>query len=130
MYKTGDILKTNCHNIPMCYHLAICVKDVDDVYVWHCTPSKENKFGGNIVCQKLTEFLSDREVQEVYKSSVDAVNISDYAHNNKNVKWDAVQYNCETFINKVTNNGAETTQLARILVVSSLIVGSYLIFKN
>lgn len=130
-YKNGDILKTNCHNIPLCYHLAICVIDENDIYVWHCTPSKENELGGNIIKEHISEFLLDRKVIKVYKDfDITDNQIYSYAIKNQNKKWDAIQYNCETFVNSVLKNKDNTTQLSRAIVSATFLVGTFLIIKN
>jgi len=130
LYKTGDILKTNCHNIPMCFHLAICVSEDDNIYVWHCTPSKTNQFGGNIICEELSEFTKDREVREVYHyADANKDEIVTYANKNKDIKWDAIEYNCETFINHITNSKQKPTQLTKAIVLTTFVVGGLLILK-
>jgi hypothetical protein len=127
MYKSGDILKTNCHNIPFCFHLAIVAEKNNQIYVWHCTPTQKNKFGGNIICQSLNDFTKDRKIKEVYNfANLNNEIILNYVNENKFVKWNALTYNCETFINNLTNKNNKTTQLTKAIILSSCIFTYYL----
>jgi hypothetical protein len=125
MYNTGTILKTNCHNIPFCFHLAICENVNNKILVWHCTPTKENSFGGNIICEDLNEFLKSRNIKNVIANELNSNDIASYVEENKTNKWTALKFNCETFINEICNKKQQTTQLAKAICICGFVVGAY-----
>ena len=126
--QTGDIIKTTCHKIPLCYHLAIVYVENGTVYVFNNAPSVQNKYGGNIVFQSLDEFIGtgvdERKMLDVYSSPLNESQILEYTNKNKKRKWDDIVFNCESYVNEMFKNGEESTQLGRVLeafIVVSLI---------
>lgn len=132
--KTGDVIKTTCHNIPMCFHVGVCVVEKDEVHIYHCTPSTTNSKGGNVVCQTLTEFMklgdNVREMIDVYSTNLKEHQIKKYSERNADKKWDAIEYNCETFINNLLKNGIQTTQLERGLIIGIVALAVFLFITN
>jgi hypothetical protein len=131
-YKTGDIIKTDCH-IPFCYHLAICVVDGNNVYVYNNTPVHQNEYGGNIILQPINDFIDgdNRKIFSVKSSNLSQNDIINYVNNNKSRVWDSVTFNCETMMNEMLQNGDSTTQLTRnFFVISILAILLVLISKN
>jgi len=132
--KTGDVVKTTCHDIPFCYHLGVCVIEEGEPMIYHCTPSEKNEIGGNVICETFTDFMKMgdkvRDLIEVYSSNLNTHQIKRYAERNKDKKWDAMQYNCETFINKMLKNGINSTQLQRGLVIGIIALSIFLIITD
>lgn len=102
MYNEGDILVTNCHDYPLliCKHYGIVAIVNHKLCVFNNTPSRVNKVGGNIVCQPINDFLSDRKVIAVKKTNIKTDEILKYCKPRKNAKW-TMAYNCEKFITEL-----------------------------
>jgi hypothetical protein len=103
MYKEGDILVTNCHDYPLlvCKHYGIVAIVDHKLCVFNNTPSKTNRFGGNIVCQPINEFLADRKVIKVVPSNITTEDIEKYCLPRKKLRWTTF-YNCVKFMNELT----------------------------
>jgi S-adenosylmethionine synthetase len=99
MYKEGDILVTNCHDYPLlvCKHYGVVAIVNHKLCVFNNTPSKTNRFGGNIVCQPINEFLSERKVIRVEHSNIKTEDIIKYCLPRKKHKWTTF-YNCVKFV--------------------------------
>lgn len=131
MLNTGDIITTTCIDIPLCYHLGICVDHGGKTYVLNATPTRVNSFGGNIVCQELDDFIGTgsekREIISVHPSGLEKRRILIYADENKKRKWDAFRYNCESFVHGLFTNGTKTTQMTRLIIVVAVGFSIYLL---
>lgn len=104
MFREGDILITNCINYPLilCNHFGIVVV-VDGKYcIFNNTPSRVNKFGGNIVCQPISDFLNNRKVIRTIHTNITTSQVERYVKQNPSRKW-SLGYNCNTFIKEIQN---------------------------
>jgi len=101
-FNEGDILVTNCINYPLflCNHFGIVVKVNGKYCVVNNTPSRVNKYGGNIVCQPIHDFLKERKVLNVVKTKITLKQVEDYIKKYPNRKW-TLGYNCKTFIDDI-----------------------------
>ena len=122
----NNVLITNCTNLPLCFHVAITCMYNGELCVFHCTPSKSNIYGGNVVCERLDQFLKDRKIKSVYYVDVPVIEIVKNFNQVKYKKWDPLNFNCETYINQLISNNKGSTQLERLFCVT-LLCGSVFI---
>lgn len=103
MFNEGDVLTTNCHSYPLiiCKHYGIVAIVDGKLCVFNNTPSKTNRFGGNIVCQPIKEFLAGRKLIKVTPSNIKTEDIVKYCLDRKTYKW-TYFYHCITFLQEVT----------------------------
>ena len=107
----------------MCFHIAITCMYKGELSVFHCTPSKSNIYGGNVICERLDEFLKDRKVKSIYNVDIPIEKIIKNFNQVKFNKWDALNFNCETYINQLIWKEKGSTQLER-LFCATLLCGS------
>jgi hypothetical protein len=91
--------------------------------VFHNTPSKTNGYNGNVICESLYKFLSDRKINAIYPTNIPTEKILQNFNQVKNKKYNALNFNCETYINQLINGNTGTTQL-EILFCASVLCGS------
>lgn len=116
----NNILITNCINLPLCFHVGITCLYNGEMCVFHNTPSKTNGYGGNVICEPLYKFLSNRKINSIYQTNILTEKIVKNFSEVKNKKWDALNFNCESYINQLMNGDTGTTQLERLFCVSIL----------
>jgi hypothetical protein len=118
---SGTILITTT-NIPMVKHVGICILLDGKIYVLHNSPVEKNKVGGNVVCDDLNDFLIDREVINKINTYFTSEYLLNKAVNVSKNKWDAKLFNCEDFVNYLTDINIHPTQSAQALAVVSVAV--------
>ena len=105
IYKVGDILTTKCNDWPdPCRHYGIICNYNNKLCVFNNTPSKTNRYGGNIVAQPLNEFLSERCILKVERSNIKSQDVIAYCMINRKRKW-RIYYNCGKFIEDIKRLG-------------------------
>ena len=82
--------------------------------VFHNTPTLKNKFGGNVVCQSVDDFLKNRKFIKKENCNISTNEILQNFNEVKNKKWDAYNFNCETYVNQLLYEYNGTTQLQRV----------------
>jgi hypothetical protein len=126
--KNGTVLFTTT-NVPMVVHVGVCIVLNGSVYVLHNTPTKKNNFGGNVIIDPLQEFLQNRYILNRIETFLTADYIVHKCANVYRRKWDAKLFNCEDFINYVTDLNIDPTQSTQALAgVSILALCSFLYF--
>ena len=107
--RPGDVLIVTT-NISIVKHVGVCVVIHESMYVLHNSPSKINKFGGNVVLEQIDVFMQDRNVLQIIQTNCTSKYLLEkslpYIYN----RWDAKIFNCENFINDVTNLDINPTQ--------------------
>lgn len=125
--RPGDVLIVTT-NISFVKHVGVCVLIHESVYVLHNSPSKINKFGGNVVLEQIDVFMQDRNVLEIIQTSCTSKYLLEkslpYIYN----RWDAKNFNCENFINDVTNLDINPTQSQMALAGVSVGVVCFFLF--
>ena len=99
--KSGDVIFTTCHNIPLCYHLGIVIFEDGLPIVYNNTPNKKNKFGGNIVAEPLNEFFKNRKFIKIDSIGICPNYVREYSYQNRLEKWNALYFNCEDYVNDI-----------------------------
>lgn len=119
--RHGDILVTTCEGIKIpCQHLAIVFYECGEYWVFQNTPSKFNAWGGNIVQQRLDDFLKERKVKQVIKAKMDIACVKRYNHENRELRWHVLKYNCEDYVNEAAA-GKRFSQLRRNYVIAGAV---------
>ena len=100
--KTGDIITADVFDLPFFIkHRAIIIKEDDNIYFCHNTPSKKNKFGGNVVCENYADFLKSRKIIKIKNTNITKLEIKKYALECKNKKFNLITFNCVDFVNYI-----------------------------
>lgn len=81
--------------------------------VFHNTPTLENNFGGNVICQTIEQFLQNRKLKSFADCNITTGEILENFENVKFLKWKSYTFNCETYINQLLYESNGTTQLQR-----------------
>ena len=122
MVQPYKIIYTNCTNIPFCFHVAVTCMYNGKVFVFHNTPTLKNKFGGNVVCQSIEDFLKDRKINKSRDCKINLNNILQNFDEVKYKKWDGYNFNCETYVNQLLYNCNGTTQLENLCNIALITV--------
>lgn len=69
--------------------------------VIHCTPSKTNPFGGNIIADKAQDFFDERAINKVYPSSITAEALEAFVKLHPTAMWELYGLNCESFVRRI-----------------------------
>jgi len=102
--KTGDIITADIFNMPyFVTHRAIVVNDFNQIYFYHNTPTKRNKFGGNVICENYADFLNGRKIVKIEATNITKSDILQSAIECKNKKFNLLGFNCYDFINYIKN---------------------------
>jgi len=90
-------------------------------HVFHNTPMKLNRYGGNVILETLESFEADgRTIVEIQPSGVD---IKDVINRNKFVKkkkFDWADFNCEHYVTYVTKGEMKSLQLHRYIFITTI----------
>ena len=121
MYKSGEIIKTIAHQIfgrPYMFHYGVILVEDDEVYVLH------NGRERGVVKETLDKFLKNREVYEIESSNLERFSNKEillrFEHCKSN--WDVLNFNCEHFVDCMTNRNRNSEQLLKFIVFSTLVV--------
>jgi hypothetical protein len=123
----GDVIYTNCKDIQMCYHLGIVYDDGKNKYVYHNAPSNLNKYGGTVICEKIEDFLRERDVLKVIKTDAKNEDIVISTRNNKYEVWDTLFFNCEDYVVEIVE-GKRKSDLRdawKIAILSFIFIAIY-----
>jgi hypothetical protein len=102
--KTGDIVTADILNIPFVIHRAIVMtNEFNEPIFYHNTPTKKNKFGGNIICENYIDFLKGRKIIKIESTNIKKSDILKAVSECKNRKFNLLGFNCYDFINYIKN---------------------------
>ena len=94
--NTGDILFTSCSAVEIpCRHVGIVVNTGAKKLIYHNSPDYENVFGGSIIAEDLSKFLTERTVFRTLRTSVTKERILQVSRKHKTRKWNSLFFNCE-----------------------------------
>ncbi len=109
------------------------IKDENGIpvpHVFHNTPMKLNKFGGNVVLETLEQFEKDgREIIEVQKSNIDLKKITKKNEVIKKRKFDWADFNCEHYVSFVSNGEMKSSQMGKYVFVATVAITTMAIIK-
>jgi hypothetical protein len=117
--KTGDVIYTDCVDIPLCQHLGIVYENNGEKMVYHNSPYNKNKFGGSVCCESYEDFIKDREILKVVRTNVKKEEIFLASNRCKSDTWDSMFFNCEDFVNEVVD-GKRDSDLRDVYKVAAL----------
>lgn len=128
MYKSGQIIKTIAYQIldvPVMYHFGVIYVDelTNEVFVLH------NSGEGFTLKESFDEFILDRELVELQESKLE------YLTNKKLLdrfdkckgKFNAIDYNCEHFIDCMLGHKQKSEQLILYLLGG---IAFWLLYKS
>lgn len=124
-FNEGDIVYTTCTGMPICYHVGIIIYDNGQPMVYNNTPKLKNIVGGNILAQPLDDFFKDRKLINTIPSNVCPDDVRQYSDDMAHHTWDALQYNCEDYVNEIVN-GRRYSELRQTWMLGGLL--AWLIF--
>jgi hypothetical protein len=125
-YKDGDIIIATIAPPAsgLLFHRGIIYNIADEngypvPHVFHNTPMKLNKYGGNVILETLEEFEADgRTVVQVQPSEVDIEQIIKKNEIIKKRKFDWADFNCEHYVTFVTKGEMKSLQLHRYIFIT------------
>tara|TARA_R100000951_G_scaffold106917_1_gene101830 strand:- start:741 stop:1130 length:390 start_codon:yes stop_codon:yes gene_type:complete len=121
LYKSGEIIKTIGHQflgLTYIYHYGIILVEGDQVYVLH------NGRERGAIKDPIEEFLKDREIHSISHSNLEILSNKEillrFEHCKSN--WDVLNFNCEHFIDCMTNRNRNSEQLLKFIVFSTIVI--------
>jgi len=121
LYKSGEIIKSvgvDFIGIPLVFHYGIVLVEDNETYVLH------NGRERGVEKEPMHVFLKEREVYKMLPSSLEALSNKDIMlrFNHCKSRWDVLNFNCEHFIDCMTNRNRNSEQLLKIIVVSTIFI--------
>ena len=129
--ETGDLIKLKVDILPILYHYAIVEKQGDRLYIYHLQTDKINSTGGNLICEPLDKYIKGKDIISVTKSNLGSKDLSKMYEALKGYKYDFINFNCEHYVNFVTDKKLVSNQVFRwgsVIAIGVLV--TYLIRKN
>lgn len=129
--ETGDLIKLKVEVLPILYHYAIVEKQGDRLYIYHLQTDKINSNGGNLICEPLDVYIKGKDIISVSKTNLDSKDLSKMYESLKGYKYDFINFNCEHYVNFVTDKKLVSNQVFKwgsIIAIGFLV--TYLIRKN
>jgi hypothetical protein len=134
-YNDGDIVTTTIAPPAsgLLYHYGIVfnVEDENGIlvpYVFHNTPMKENKHGGNVVLESLEDFEADgREIIDVEPSKISIRDVIEKNTRIRKNKFDWADFNCEHYISFITKGSMISIQLHRTIFITGIAIVTLLV---
>lgn len=129
--KTGDTITTKSKLLPLYVHHGVIEIKEDEVFIVHLHPKKINSSGGNLVKEPLEKWLTGgREIVSVESTNLDSETLNQLYKDLESEKYDALNYNCEHFVNFVKGDHFVSRQVVKytgILLVGALV---YYLIRN
>jgi len=129
--ETGDLIKLKVDVLPILYHYAIVEKQDDKLYIYHLQTDKINSNGGNLICEPLDTYIKGKDIISVTKSNLGSKDLTQMYESLKGYKYDFINFNCEHYVNFVTDKKLVSNQVFKwgsIIAIGVLV--TYLIRKN
>jgi hypothetical protein len=129
--ETGDLIKLKVDVLPILYHYAIVEKQDDKLYIYHLQTDKINSNGGNLICEPLDTYIKGKDIISVTKSNLGSKDLTQMYEALKGYKYDFINFNCEHYVNFVTDKKLVSNQVFRwgsVIAIGVLV--TYLIRKN
>ena len=117
--------------MPILYHYAIVEKQGDRLYIYHLQTDKINSNGGNLICEPLDTYIKGKDIISVTKSNLGSKDLTQMYEALKGYKYDFINFNCEHYVNFVTDKKLVSNQVFRwgsVIAIGVLV--TYLIRKN
>lgn len=116
--ETGDMIKVKSEVLPIIYHYGIIEKEADQTFIYHNQPDKINSKGGGLIREKLSDFISGRDIIAVTKTNMNSTDLKEMYDALKLFKYDFVNFNCEHFINFATDKKYVSNQVFKWTAVA------------
>ena len=129
--KTGDLIKLKVEILPILYHYGIVEKQGDDLFIYHMQTDKINKNGGNLICEPLQNYIKGKDIISATSTNLNSKDLSKMYESLKGYKYDFINFNCEHYVNFVTDKKFVSNQVFKwgsIIAIGFFV--TYLIKKN
>ena len=100
------------------------------MYIYHFQPDRKNKSGGNLLRDKLKDYIKGKEIISVVKSNIDESEIRQVLEKLKKEKYNVFSNTCEHFVNFIKEKKFISTQLKNWGLIISLSIATYLILSK
>jgi hypothetical protein len=125
----GTIITTTV-NVPGVKHLGISILLDNEIYIVHNTPGTKNIFGGNVIIESYSNFLIGRKIKSFKHTLLTTEHIINKTFDVSSIKFDSVTFNCEHFIEYVSNGLIEAKQAKNVkFKIAIVILASLLLIK-
>jgi hypothetical protein len=125
----GTIITTTV-NVPGVKHLGISILINNEIYIVHNSPGSKNIFGGNVIVEPYSNFLIGRKIKSFQNTYLTTDHIINKTFDVSSIKFDSVTFNCEHFIQYVSNGLIEANQASYVkFKIAIIILGSLLLIK-
>jgi len=99
--KEGTIIRRTCP-FPLIIHTGITLVENDQILVCHNTGIKNNQFGGSIIIEPISDFLKLGRITSTKETDISTTQIKLFYEEKKLIRYSALTYNCEDFINELS----------------------------
>lgn len=128
--ETGDLVKVKAEILPIIYHYGIIEKQGDKLFIYHNQPDKINPKGGNLICEPFENFIKGKDILEVKKTKLDSTDLHKMYEALSGFKYHFVGFNCEHYINFVTDRKPISNQVYRWTAIGLIGFMVYYLLKN
>jgi len=128
--ETGDLVKVKADILPIIYHYGIVEKQGDKLFIYHNQPDKINSKGGNLICEPFENFIAGKDILEVKKTQLDSTDLHKMYQALSGLKYHFVGFNCEHYINFVTDRKPISNQVYRWTAIGIIGFVVYYLIKN
>lgn len=128
--ETGDLIKLDSDYWPFVTHHGVIDKEGDKLYFYHMQRTFLNANGGGLVKEDFKDYSKGRNIVSVEKTSLtkeDILTVSDLL---KEEKYNAINSNCEHFVNLLKNKEYYSPQVKRWTIGVSILAIAYIIIKR
>ena len=102
MFKTGDIITADIKSLPIVKHRAIVVtNELNEPLFYHNTPTQKNKFGGNVICDNLQDFMVGRKIYRIEHTKIKKSDVLQVFEKCKHNKFNLLGFNCYDFVDEI-----------------------------
>lgn len=111
-WTTGDFVTARVEGYPFLFHRGIIVVEEDgEVFIYHNTPMLKNQVGGNIVREKIEDWVHTRDIMSVESTDMTKEYIQEESARHAHKKFDTVSWNCEAFAFTLKDGVAKNPQV-------------------
>lgn len=118
----GTIIISVVTSFPILKHYGVIYIENNELFILHNSPTLINEFGGNILKEKLNDFLIDRKIIGIEKHNIHFNILKENYETLKLKKFNLLEFNCETFVNIITNSKTSKNVLFKTVTVITILL--------
>jgi len=124
-YSQGLILKSRVEEIPLLFHFGVVIVENGQVKVMH------NTIDEGVIVESFEDYSEDRIVDETFESDLTTYTEEELyrAFNRCKGDFDAINYNCEHFIDCMLGHNHKSEQMNTTLLILALAILGYTAYK-